>query len=82
MSWTTLSDPLLPTSSLNLLDSATLPTLLAAAAFVCSGMVLSIKEVKNPTYANVNNEKDFINAKKKNIKKRKDTLLGGYVVTV
>ena len=65
MSWTTLSDPLFPTSSLNLLDPATLPTLLAEAEFVCSGMVLSIKEVTNPTYANVNNEKDFIDAKKK-----------------
>ena len=64
MSWTTLSDPLLPTSSLNLLDLATLPTLLVEAEFVCCGMVLSIKEVKNPTYANVNYEKDFINAKK------------------
>ena len=71
MSWTTLSDPLLPTSSLNLLDSATLPTLLAGAEFVCSGMVLSIKEVKNPTYANVNNEKDFINAKKKHKKPKR-----------
>ena len=46
-------------------------------------MVLSIKEVKNPTYPNVNNEKDFIDAKKKkNIKNREDTLLAGYVVTV
>ena len=65
MSRTTLSDPLFPTSSLNLLDPATLPTLLAEAEFVCSGMVLSIKEVTNPTYPNVNNEKDFIDAKKK-----------------